>query len=191
MILLNVGAGGTLPGSPWVNIDFPHEHPEMPNYVRHDASTPLPFADGSVDGLIACHFLEHFDCLKAVDILKDFHRVLRKDGVCRIVVPDASYFRKVYPEDAAGGNCAKLFGPEEILGATGGTFMNFALFFGEHQQVLTEDSLWCELVNAGFDPDRLYVVGHQQTGEAGHPCSAHVAQLDNRPFFSLRMEAMK
>ncbi len=202
MILLNIGAGGTLPGPPWVNVDFPHHHPEMPNYVRHDASTPLPFAEGSVDGLIACHFLEHFDCLKAVEILKDFRRVLRKDGVCRIVVPDASYFRKVYPEDAADtvGNLKRLFGPGEDLGpnGVGTTFMEFALFLSagkygseRHFQVMTEDALWCEMVQAGFGPGRLHVVGHQRTAEPGHPCAEQVAQLDNRPLYSLRMEAMK
>ncbi len=190
MILLNVGAGGTLPGPPWVNIDFPYEHPEMPNYVRHDASTPLPFADGSVDGLIACHFIEHFDCLKAVEILRDFHRVLKKDGVCRIVVPDAAYFRRVYPNDIPSLT-KQLFGEGEGVHPGKTTFMATALFFEEHRQTLTADGLWCELVQAGFRPPRLYVVGHQQTGEPGHPWSAQVARLDNRPLFSLRMEAMK
>jgi SAM-dependent methyltransferase len=198
MILLNVGAGGTLPGPPWVNVDFPYEHPDMPNYVRHDVGkTPLPFEDGSVDGLIACHFLEHFDCLQAVEILKDFRRALRKDGVCRIVVPDASYFRKVYPEDIAdyAGNVKRLFGegegegPEPLSGNT--SFMQFALFFVQHKQALTEDSLWCELVQAGFDSMDVHVIGHQQTTDSSHYCAGQVAQLDNRPLFSLRMEAYK
>lgn len=194
MILLNIGAGGTLPGPPWINLDFPYEHPEMLNYVRHDCSKPLPFKDGTVDGLIACHFLEHFECLQAVEILKDFHRVLRKDGVCRIVVPDASYHRKVYAQDAADpfGNAIRLFG-EPLEGRQGAkkTFMGFALFWSEHKQILTEDSLWCELVEAGFGPERIRVAGHRLAAESGHPCAAQVAQLDNRALFSLRMEAMK
>ena len=195
MILLNVGAGGTLPRGDWVNIDFPYEHPELgANYVRHDASTPLPFADGSVDGLIACHFIEHFDCLKAVEILRDFRRVLRPGGVCRIVVPNASYHRKVYPKDSEE-SAIRLFGEPLLQSKKSGvrdeTFMSYALFWEDHKQVLTEDGLWCELVQAGFDPSHIYVVGHQQTGEPGHPCSAQVAALDNRALFSLRMEAMK
>lgn len=196
MILLNIGAGGTLPDPPWVNVDFPHEHPNMPNYVRHDASTPLPFA--SADGLIACHFIEHFDCLKAVEILRDFRRVLKPGGVCRIVVPDASYHRKVYPEDVEDpvGNAMRLFG--EPIGSCDWegarhekTFMSFALFWAEHKQLLTEDSLWCELVQAGFEPAAIRVAGHQQTAFPGHYCAADVAMLDNRELFSLRLEAVK
>ena len=205
MILINIGAGGTLPGPPWVNVDFPYEHPKLSNYVRHDVSVlPLPFANDSADGIIACHCLEHFECLDAVNLLKDFRRILRKNGVCRIVVPDASYFRRVYPEDVADpqANCARLFGAGESLGPLTMTFMSFALFLTEcdsapvhggarHRQLFTEDSLWCHLVQAGFPPERVRVVGHKQTGEPGHPCAEHVAQLDNRPMFSLRMEAMK
>lgn len=206
MILLNVGAGGTLPRGDWVNVDFPYEHPEMGgNYVRHDVRVqPWPFAGDSVDGLIACHLLEHFDTQDGVDFLRECRRVLKPGGVCRIVVPDASYFRKVYAEDAADpeGNAERLFG-EPLAGRgwshmagrparlTHNSFMEFALFWVEHRQLFTEDSLWCEMVAAGFGPDRMYVVGHQQTGEPGHYCAAHVAALDNREKFSLRLEAVK
>lgn len=195
MILLNVGAGGTLPDSPWVNIDYPHEHPEMPNYLRHDASTPLPYPDNSVDGLTACHFIEHFDCLKAVEILADFRRVLKPAGVCRVVVPDASYFRKVYAEESKDpeGTARRLFGePFHLMPwARQKTFMDFALFWAEHKQLFTEDSLWCVMVQAGFDPSHIQAVGHQQTSANWRPVAVKVAELDNRELFSLRMEAFK
>ncbi len=209
MILLNIGAGGTLPPRPWVNVDYPHEHNDMENYVRHDASTPLPFADNYADGLIACHFIEHFECLKAVEILREFYRVLKPGGVCRIVVPDASYHRKVYSEDLADpiGNAMRLFG-EPLAGRDrakqlltvgrldqDATFMSFALFWADHKQLFTEDSLWCEMVQAGFEPEKICgPAQHQRTeifGSDSHQIALQVAQLDNRELFSLRMEAVK
>lgn len=198
LILLNIGAGGTLPEIPWVNVDYPHEHNDMPNYVRHDASTPLPFPDNFADGLIACHFIEHFDCLTAVEILREFYRVLKPGGVCRIVVPDASYHRKVYPEDLADpfGNAMRLFG-EPLAGRElakdmrDATFMSFALFWADHKQLFTEDSLWCELVQAGFESDKITVSAHQKSAYSLHYCAAAVALLDNRELFSLRLEAVK
>lgn len=200
MKLLNLGAGGTLPGHPWVNVDFPYEHPEMgPHYVRHDVSArPWPFEGESADGIIACHLLEHFECLEAVLFLKECLRILKPGGVLRVVVPDASHFRRVYAEDAADphGNAVRLFGEplsgrELAKGVEDKTFMSFALFWADHKQLLTEDSLWCELVNAGFNPDRIAVTNHKASSEPDHYCATAVAQLDNRELFSLRMEAFK
>lgn len=50
---------------------------------------PLPgYADGSVDEVRASHILEHFGHREAVDVLKEWVRVLKPGGVLRIAVPD-------------------------------------------------------------------------------------------------------
>ncbi|WP_354256667.1 methyltransferase domain-containing protein [Bradyrhizobium sp. F1.13.3] len=92
-IRLNIGARDTcIPG--WINVDvFPAE-------VACNISRGLPFDDGSVRYVFMAHVLEHFFYPdEALGVLRDIKRVLRKDGILRIVVPDirkyiAAYFRK-------------------------------------------------------------------------------------------------
>jgi SAM-dependent methyltransferase len=50
-----------------------------------DLDRPLPFADGSVDEIVAVHFLEHVTSLEAT--LREFHRILRPGGALRVWVP--------------------------------------------------------------------------------------------------------
>lgn len=192
MLLLNLGCGDVRPGPPWINMDSGGTG--RGNYVAHDASQPWFFDNGTFDGIFCGHMLEHFESATCVRILKEAHRCLKKDGCFRAVVPDASYFRKVHMEDRADpyGNAVRLYGEQLNSNVPGHPhFMNWALFFDEHRQIFTEDSLWCSLVQAGFGPTRIYKVGHKETGEHGHYCSGILAWLDNRPLFSLRMEAMK
>lgn len=49
----------------------------------------LPFMrDGSVDLIHASHCLEHFSHLQVPDVLREWHRVLKKGGTLRLGVPD-------------------------------------------------------------------------------------------------------
>jgi SAM-dependent methyltransferase len=60
--------------------------PLAPVSVLGSAQDLSAFADGSLDFVIANHLLEHLeDPIKA---LKEFHRVLRKDGVLYLALPD-------------------------------------------------------------------------------------------------------
>lgn len=49
---------------------------------------PLPFADESFVAVYSSHTLEHLYHDDALSLLRESHRVLRKGGVCRAVVPD-------------------------------------------------------------------------------------------------------
>lgn len=49
---------------------------------------PLPYADGSVDEIVASHVLEHFPRLQVPLVVKEWSRVLRRSGRIRIAVPD-------------------------------------------------------------------------------------------------------
>lgn len=66
-----------------------------------------------------------------------------------VSVPDAHYFRHVYPQDKGAPTWQDLYGvtdpPNPIP-----TWMQAALFFEQHYQVFSEDSMWCCLANAGF-----------------------------------------
>lgn len=188
MKLLNLGCGATRPKHEnWVNIDnlhavFPDPTvPERiqfdgePNYVNADLKDGLPFADGEVDGIVASHILEHLTCQEALKLIRECHRVLRTGGVLRISLPCP---KKFYELTLA--NCQDWGEPN---GTPEKSFMEFALFFNEHIQLIDINSLNCLLWVSGFKTCTEMPYKKSQLDP--------LASLDNRPIFSLFAEAVK
>lgn len=67
------------------------------DYV-HDLNLeePLPFKKSSVDNIYTSHTLEHIEAENIGFILKEFHRILKPGGKCRIIVPDCEYAINLY-----------------------------------------------------------------------------------------------
>ncbi len=81
---LNFGCGKRFaPG--WVNIDF---HSADPLVKRVNLLQGFPFADRSFDVVYSSHVLEHFTPQQAQFLLQEAYRVLKPQGIIRIVVPD-------------------------------------------------------------------------------------------------------
>lgn len=92
-LLVNLGAGPH--GKPgWVNVDV---FPEPQVNCLYDCRKSLPFPDESVRGIFCEHFFEHIDYTEEVPyFLSECNRVLREDGVLRLVVPDAEKYLRAY-----------------------------------------------------------------------------------------------
>jgi len=84
MKMLNIACGGRY-HKDWVNIDF---NAESNNVKKVNILGGLPFEDNSMDVVYSSHFLEHLSQEQADFVLKESQRVLKKDGIIRIVVPD-------------------------------------------------------------------------------------------------------
>lgn len=164
MKILNLACSAYRPPEPFINIDilksiFSETTIERakidaePNYIEHDLTKGIPFEDNSCDGIFLSHFVEHLDVQEAVRLIKECKRVLITGGVMVVSVPNASYFREVYPRDK-NENWPELFEVTDVNNPIP-TFMEAALFFEEHKQVLTEDSLWCILTMGGFDETEI------------------------------------
>lgn len=54
----------------------------------HDLTKTFPWPDSSIDIIYSSHTLEHFSKMDGRKFLKECRRVLRKNGIIRIVVPD-------------------------------------------------------------------------------------------------------
>ena len=81
---LNLGCRDrSIPGFLGVDID---SHPGV-NYVTDIADLSY-FKDGSVAEIYCSHALEHFPHTKTVDVLKEWHRVLKPNGILYVAVPD-------------------------------------------------------------------------------------------------------
>lgn len=101
--LLNVGCGRNFHPD-WVNLDLESRHPMV---IEHDVTGGLPFADQSFDAVYHSHVLEHLAPEKGRQLLKECFRVLKPNGVLRIVVPDLERIALLYLdtlEDAWTGN---------------------------------------------------------------------------------------
>lgn len=85
-VRLNIGSGAKLlPG--FINVDLPNNWADTKPDVEADATKPLPFADDYADELHAYHLLEHLNRWEAPEILADWKRVLKPDGLLVLEMP--------------------------------------------------------------------------------------------------------
>jgi len=110
-VKLNLGCGDSIIRG-WVNVDYAvgARFAKIPlfgwvnrrlklfdiswdrNIVLHDLSKPFPWRTGSVDVIYSSHFLEHLSREEGRFFLRESSRVLRSEGIIRIVVPDLAFF---------------------------------------------------------------------------------------------------
>ena len=66
------------------------------NVVAHDLKKGIPFADNSFDVVYHSHVLEHFPKVEALTFIRECYRVLRPQGILRVVVPDLEQIVRMY-----------------------------------------------------------------------------------------------
>jgi predicted SAM-dependent methyltransferase len=89
---LNLGCGNRY-CTDWINIDFSASGKSV---ISHDLRSGIPLDDESVEFIYHSHLLEHFAKLEAQSFLRECHRVLSKEGVIRIAVPDLERIAREY-----------------------------------------------------------------------------------------------
>jgi predicted SAM-dependent methyltransferase len=92
-VLLHIGCGKiNAPG--FINIDAqPMAHVHI---VKDDITSLEDFDSESVDFIYMCHILEHIKRDDLVKVLTELKRVLKKNGVLRLSVPDFDRLIEVY-----------------------------------------------------------------------------------------------
>jgi len=91
MIKINMGCGWRNFGEDWVHIDGgDYDH------LDHKDIFNLPYEDNMVDLIYASHVIEYFDTQEVQKVLKEWKRVLKKDGILRIAVPDFQSMTELY-----------------------------------------------------------------------------------------------
>lgn len=194
---LNLACGATRPPEPWINLDnlsavLKPGSPEADNLLKETnyvdwnlSHGELPFRANSLSVIMASHVIEHFDCVRGMEIIKDCRRILEPGGTLCVSVPDAEYFRQVYNEDNIQ-NAVPLFG-EPIYEPDGETtFFGYALWNRYHKAILNYNSLWCYFMRAGFKSNEVFKLGHGLP-----PHHEVIVPLLNRLKFSLVMFAVK
>lgn len=200
MKLLNLCCGANRPQDEfWWNLDELHATlepgtPERinldaePRYLNANVLDGIPFGEGRLDGILASHCLEHWNCKKGAKVMEWCHHCLKPGGVLMVSVPDASYFRLMHSADTAE-NAVELFG-EPIFAPDGETtFFGYALWNRFHQAILTEDALWSYFIRAGFpnkNVERISAVSYN-----GDEICNEMWKILNRRLFSLVMIGYK
>jgi SAM-dependent methyltransferase len=112
---LNLGCGSQTPEG-WINVDYavgaklakvPLVH-IINKKLRlfnldwnkgvfiHDLRKPFPWRDETIDIVYSSHTLEHFTRNEGLRFLNECHRVLKGNGIIRIVIPDLLYIVSEY-----------------------------------------------------------------------------------------------
>ena len=94
---LNIGAGYWRHPA-WRVVDVSDQDGFSVVDIAHDLldASPLPLADGSIRLVYAGHVIEHIDMEAATQLFAECRRVLGRDGLLRIAVPDADVAVRKY-----------------------------------------------------------------------------------------------
>lgn len=82
--------------------DMPHIH------YKSSIDDLSMFKDESAELIYSSHSFEYFDRFEAVNVIKEWHRVLKKGGTLRLAVPDFDKLIEVYH---LSGDLTKILGP--------------------------------------------------------------------------------
>ena len=92
MKYLNLGCGDRYHPD-WTNINFTSTGEGV---IAHNLKQGIPFPDESFDVVYHSHVLEHFPKTEAEPFIQECYRVLRPQGILRVVVPDLEQITRMY-----------------------------------------------------------------------------------------------
>lgn len=189
-LIVNIGCGEKGKGENWINLDY-----KLYKNVTfaYDCSKDLPFESGSVKFIFTEHFFEHLAYTsEAIPFLQESYRVLEKDGIIRIIIPDAGKYLLAYAED--GWSALKATRPltDELIDLQMGYTYNTKMELinevfrqsGEHKFAWDFDTLKFNLQRAGFR-----IIKQQAYGEGFVP--ENCLDLKVREPESLYVEGIK
>lgn len=140
-------------------------------FVHHNIAYGLPFPDQSVDYLYSSHVLEHLLRKDARDLLEEVHRVLKKNGIARICVPDLEHVFSLY-QKGEKEEALEFFFADSQSG-----------YFSRHLYMYDFGLLEKLLREAGFS--------HVEQNSYREGKTPDIEVLDNRPEQTLYVEASK
>jgi len=174
---LHLGCGKRNFGDEWHHIDCV-DHPHV---ISNDV-TNLPYDDNTCDLIYASHLLEYFDRREAVDVLGEWHRVLKEGGVLRLAVPNFNTLALLYSTERIGLS--------QVLGPLYGKLNDPPIY---HKTTYDFASLKNLLFHCGFESVATY--DWRQTEHSHHDdqSQAYIPHMDkeNGVLISLNVEAIK
>ena len=142
------------------------------------------FNDCVADIIYVSHAFEYFDDIEGQDVLKEWYRVLKPDGVLRLAVPDFEALIEVYKST---GNLQNIIGP-----LYGRMMINETMSI-YHKTVYDFKKLERLLTNIGFKEIRRYDWKDTEHSAIDDHSQAYFPHMDkkNGRLVSLNVEAQK
>jgi hypothetical protein len=167
---------GPAPAPGWLNLD----RRALPGVeLVHDLEHGLPLASGSVACAVGIHVLQDLPYPALVPVLAELRRVLQRDGVLRLGLPDLDRAIAAYER----GDRSWFHVPDADARAAGAKLVVQAIWYGSVRTPFTFDFAAEQLARAGFR-DVVRCAFHET--RSARP---DVAALDNRERESLFVEA--
>lgn len=142
--LLNVGCG-ILPVKEFINLDF-YWHPEI-DICWDITKKNYPLLNETIEGIYTEHCLEHIPYEKCLENFKEFHRLLKKGGTLRVILPDGEIYCNLYVQNKTNKNIILPYGENE---KTPMISINRIFRSHGHQFIYDYDTLVFLLKEAGF-----------------------------------------
>lgn len=130
-IKLNIGPSPIWQKEGWHTLD--HKPLEQKETAIHGDASNIPLDPESCSTVFMGHVIEHIPHFRLEDILLEINRVLKQDGILRILSPDLYVIAKAYVEKDMAFFKKAIEEDENIrtdLGI-GGSFMNFVVSPGQ------------------------------------------------------------
>lgn len=176
---LHLGCGKRhIPG--FVHVDI-QDAPHIDHVCGVDT---LPFADCQADLVYASHVLEHFGRQQYLEVLREWHRVLKPGGILRLSVPDFAACAKIYHEKGLEDGLSGLIGL-----ISGGQRDPFDF----HKMIFDRPFLTSALHQVGFNEVRPWdwrTTEHAQVDDYSQAYLPHLAK-ESGTQMSLNLEAVK
>lgn len=132
-----------------VEINLSKNKAGMPDIVA-DIGDYMPFKDNSVDFIFSKDTLEHLTYAELLNCLLESHRILKKGGYIRMVVPDFDKMIRDYFNKAHDPNMQSPGNPNENYTDT---FIGRVMYF-DHKYLHNFNTLFRALEKAGFEEIR-------------------------------------
>jgi predicted SAM-dependent methyltransferase len=127
--------------------------------LKHDCRKPLPLPDNVADHILCSHFLEHIYPDECMEVLKDFHRVLKPGATLQVIVPDIALQAETYvrrktvgEEGAADAFIKDTLLTTETRGSARYRVLEGLGAFGlQHRWMYDQQSISGKVAQAGFE----------------------------------------
>lgn len=190
---LHLGCGRRNFGKDWIHIDGSSTEnkgdrrsgPGDFSHIKYHDITKLSFSDNTVDLIYSSHTFEYFDRDECYDILKEWRRVLKPNGILRLAVPDFEACAKLYVN--------KKIPLSRFVGMFYGKWEIKNNIYIYHKTIYDFISLKQILKNIGFRNIRKWDYKEVEHGHIDDYSQAYFPHMDkkNGTLVSLNIEANK
>jgi predicted SAM-dependent methyltransferase len=151
-IMINLGSGHWKFDG-WVNVDLDFE--SRPD-VCADLSGGLPFRDACADFMHTEDFIDQLDQTHACQFMRECHRILKSDGVIRVLTPDVEQLSRMYLNEPEA--LKTLWQDHVAIPLTFGTaaeILNIGMRFAGHQFLYDAETFSQLASDCGFRAERV------------------------------------